>query len=108
MTGLAIGGDGRVSTSVGGTQVLFDGIPAPILYTSSGQVAAVVPYEVDGKAGTQVQVRNGSLSSDTVGLPVAAVAPSIFSVDLTGTGQAAILNQDGADREFLQDPGRAR
>ena len=46
----------------GGTQVLFDGVPAPILYTSSGQVAAVVPYEVDGKPGTQVQVRNGSLS----------------------------------------------
>ena len=55
-----VGGDGRVATDTGGTQVLFDGVPAPILYTSAGQLAAVVPYAVDGKTGTQVQVRNGS------------------------------------------------
>ncbi len=95
LTGLSIGGDGRVATSAGGTQVTFDGVPAPILYTSSGQLAAVVPYALDGKLGTQVQVTNGTLSSDPVALPVAPVAPSIFSVNLSGTGQAAILNQDG-------------
>jgi uncharacterized protein (TIGR03437 family) len=95
LTSLSIGGDGRVATTLGGTQVLFDGIPAPLLYTSSGQLAAVVPYEVDGKLGTQVQVKYGSQSSDPVALPVKPVAPSIFSVDLTGAGQAAILNQDG-------------
>jgi uncharacterized protein (TIGR03437 family) len=95
LTGLTVGGDGRVATNTGGTQVLFDGVPAPILYTSAGQVAAVVPYAVDGKLGTQVQVKNGSLSSDPVALPVTPVAPSIFSVNLSGTGQSAILNQDG-------------
>jgi len=95
LTGGTIGGDGKVANNAAGTQVLFDGIPAPVLYTSAGQVAAVVPYALDGKAGTQVQVRNGSLTSDSVALPVAPVAPSIFSVDLTGTGPAAIVNQDG-------------
>lgn len=95
LTGGSIGGDGKVAADTGGTQVLFDGIAAPILYTSAGQVAAVVPYAVDGKLGTQVQVRNGSLTSDPVALPVAAVAPSIFSVNLSGTGPAAVLNQDG-------------
>jgi uncharacterized protein (TIGR03437 family) len=95
LAGLTVGGDGRVSSTNSGTQVLFDGVPAPILYTSAGQVAAVVPYAVDGKLGTQVLVKNGSLSSDPVALPVAPVAPSIFSVNLSGTGQAAILNQDG-------------
>jgi uncharacterized protein (TIGR03437 family) len=70
-------------------------VPAPILYTSSGQVAAVVPYAVDGRPGTQVQVRNGSLASDSVAMPVTPVAPSIFSVDLSGTGPAAVINEDG-------------
>src|ERR1019366_6474999 len=93
LAGATIGGDGKVATDTGGTQVLFDGVPAPILYTSSGQVAAVVPYEVDGKLGTQVQVRNGSLTSDPVALPVWPVAPSIFSVNLSGAGPAAGLNR---------------
>jgi uncharacterized protein (TIGR03437 family) len=95
VTGASIGGDGRVSTSVAGTQVLFDGVAAPVLYTSSGQLAAIVPYALDGKLGTQVQVKNGALTSDPVALPVTPVGPSIFSVNLTGTGQAAIVNQDG-------------
>jgi uncharacterized protein (TIGR03437 family) len=90
-----VGADGRVSSTLANTQVLFDGVPAPLLYSSAGQVAAVVPYEVDGKLGTQVQVKNGNLTSDTVALPVKPVAPSIFSVDLSGTGQAAVLNGDG-------------
>jgi uncharacterized protein (TIGR03437 family) len=95
LAGASIGGDGKLATDTGGTQVLFDGVPAPILYTSSGQVAAVVPYAVDGKPGTQVQVRNGSLASDSVAMPVTPVAPSIFSVDLSGTGPAAVINEDG-------------
>ena len=104
LAGASIGGDGKVATNAGGTQVLFDGVPAPILYTSSGQVAAVVPYAVDGKPGTQVQVRNGSLTSDTVAMPVFPAAPSIFSVDLSGTGQAAVLNQDGLTVNSAKSP----
>jgi uncharacterized protein (TIGR03437 family) len=57
-------------------------------------VAAVVPYSVDGKTGTQVTLKNGANVSDAVALPVASVAPGIFSVDYTGSGQGAILNQD--------------
>ena len=67
----------------------------PLLYSSAGQVAAVVPYEVDGKTGTQIQVRNGSLSTDSIALPVTPAAPSIFSANLSGYGPAAVLNQDG-------------
>jgi uncharacterized protein (TIGR03437 family) len=97
LTGAQLQSDGRVATQLGGTQVFFDGTPAPLLYTSSGQLAAVVPYGVDGKSGTQVQVQttSGGLS-DKVGLPVVPVAPSLFSADFTGSGQGAIVNQDGS------------
>src|SRR5205807_10110984 len=64
-------------------------------YSSAGQVAAVVPYAVDGKPGTQVQLKNGSATTDPIALPVTPVAPSIFSVNLSGAGPAAVLNQDG-------------
>jgi uncharacterized protein (TIGR03437 family) len=91
----AVPAGGTIGTSLSGTQVLFDGIPAPVLYTSTGQIGAIVPYEVDGKRGTQVQVKNGNLTSDPIALPVTPAAPSIFTVDMSGTGQAAVINQDG-------------
>jgi uncharacterized protein (TIGR03437 family) len=96
--------DGRMSTSLGGTQVLFDGTPAPLLYTSSGQVGAIVPYSVSGKSGTQVQVRTSAGTSDAVALPVAPTGPSVFSVDYTGSGQGAIRNQDGVTINSFKNP----
>jgi uncharacterized protein (TIGR03437 family) len=85
---------GKLATDLGGTQILFDGTPAPLLYTTAGQLGAIVPYKLDGKTGTQVQVRNGANTSDPVALPVAPVAPSVFTANLSGTGQGVIQNQD--------------
>ena len=48
--------NGAVTNSLAGTQVLFDGVAAPMVYTLKGQVSAVVPYGVAGKTSTQVQV----------------------------------------------------
>jgi uncharacterized protein (TIGR03437 family) len=100
----SVGPDGRIANSLGGTQVLFDGIAAPLLYTSNGQVGAVAPYELDGKLGTQVTVQNGSLTSDPIALPVRPVGPSIFSANLSGSGPAAILNEDGLSVNSLISP----
>lgn len=100
LTSAQVGSDGRVASNLGGTQVLFDGNPAPLLYTSSGQIGVIVPYEVDGHLGTQVQVKTASGASDPVGLPVAQNAPSIFSADYSGSGQGAVLNQDGTINSF--------
>jgi len=93
---LAVGGvtAGKLDKLAGSTQVMFDDVPAPILYASKDQVAAIVPYAIDGRTGTQVKVKNGTQISDPVPMPVTPAAPSIFSADLSGTGQGAILNQD--------------
>jgi uncharacterized protein (TIGR03437 family) len=88
-------GGNRISTTLANTQVLFDGTPAPLLYAGSGQIGAIVPYAVDGRPGTQMQVKNGTQVSDPIALPVTATGPSIFSTNLTGAGQAAVLNEDG-------------
>ena len=101
LTTAQIAADGRVANDLAGAQVLFDGQPAPLLYASSEQLAAVVPYSVDGKRGTQVTVRNGANVSDPIALPVAPAGPSIFSVDYTGSGQGAIVTEDG-DGEFVE------
>ena len=104
LTTARLADDGRVATELGGTTVTFDNVPAPILYTSAGQLAVVAPYALDGKAGTQIRVRNGTQTSDPIALPVAAAAPSIFTANFTGAGQGAILNQDGVTVNSASKP----
>jgi len=86
--------NGAFPTSIAGTQVLFDNAPAPMIYTSLTQVSAVVPYAVAGKSATNIQVKYQGTPSNTVAAPVQATTPGIFSLDSTGIGPAAVLNQD--------------
>jgi uncharacterized protein (TIGR03437 family) len=81
-------------TNLSGTRVLFDGVAAPMVYTWAPQVSAVVPYGVDGKTTTQVQVEYKGVLSNAVTVNVAPSVPGIFSLDSTGVGQGAVLNQD--------------
>jgi uncharacterized protein (TIGR03437 family) len=90
---------GTVATSLNGLQVTFDGTPAPLIYTSATQTNLVVPYEVAGKASTTMQLTYttsvGTLHTASWVIPVVATAPGIFTSDATGTGRAAVVNQDG-------------
>jgi uncharacterized protein (TIGR03437 family) len=85
---------GAVTNSLAGTQVLFDGTAGPMIYTSRGQVSTVVPYSGSGKASTVVQVRYQGVISSSVTMPVQAATPAIFTLDASGLGPGAILNQD--------------
>lgn len=81
---------------ISGASVLFDGIPAPLIYASATQTAAVVPYSVAGKTTTQMTVVYQGRPSAAVTLQVAAAAPALFSADSSGKGNGAIFNQDGS------------
>jgi uncharacterized protein (TIGR03437 family) len=88
--------DGRnVPTLLGETRVLFDGIAAPMVYSVRGQAGAVVPYEIAGRATTEVVVEYRGVRSAAVTLPVVASAPALFTLDSSGHGQAAMLNETG-------------
>ncbi len=80
-----------VPTLVGGTSVSFSGIPAPVIYSFTNQVAAIVPYGVSGTA-TQVTVSYLGQTSLPVSVPVKAASPSFFTANASGAGQAAALN----------------
>ena len=59
-------------------------------------MSAIVPYNVAGKASTQMQVEYLGMLSDPVTVPVAAAVPGLFTKDFSGTGQGAIVNQEGS------------
>jgi uncharacterized protein (TIGR03437 family) len=84
---------GNVATSLAGLSVLFDGVPAPLLYVSQTQVNTVVPYEVAGKTSVEIAVEINGMRF-TTGAPVAASAPAVFTADATGHGQASAYNSD--------------
>jgi uncharacterized protein (TIGR03437 family) len=85
---------GLVGTNLAGTRVIFNGTPAPVLYTWATQIAAVAPYGITG-SNVQVFVEYQGQTSAPVTVPVAAVAPALFTQDSSGKGQAAASNQDG-------------
>jgi len=87
---------GFVAASLGATTVLFDDVPAPLLYTMANQLSAIVPYEVSGQAQTSIQVEYQGVRSTPFTVAVAPTAPGIFTLNESGSGQGAIVNQDGS------------
>jgi len=82
-------------SGLGGAQtVLFNGVAGPLLYATPGQVSAVAPYALGG--GTvQVVVQGPGAASAPVAVAGAPTAPGVFTLDGSGRGQAAAVNQDG-------------
>jgi uncharacterized protein (TIGR03437 family) len=83
---------GKVTTTLGGVQVLINGFACPMIYASNTQVSAVVPYEVARFLSATILVQYLGQSSNGISAAVAPTAPGIFTANASGTGPGAILN----------------
>jgi uncharacterized protein (TIGR03437 family) len=92
---MQVGSDGHIATILAGTQILFDGEPAPLISVSGPQSSAIVPYDVADKTAVNVQVAYNGVLSKPVRTPVVGGRAGIFAFGPSGTGQAEIVNQDG-------------
>jgi uncharacterized protein (TIGR03437 family) len=86
----------NATTNLGGTEVLINGVAAPMIYTSTGQVNAIVPYEAGTSGMAIVQVIAEGIQAGAWAVPIVPSAPSIFTVSADGLGQGAIVNQDNS------------
>ncbi|MBI2816877.1 MAG: hypothetical protein HYX72_08045 [Acidobacteria bacterium] len=77
-------------TTLNHTSVTFNGIMAPLILVSDGQITAQVPFETP-IGPVDVQVKRGSDSSDTEPVMIAPVSPGIFAVNQQGSGQGSVL-----------------
>jgi len=82
---------GSVPTPEG---ITFDGFAAPVIYMSSDQVNAVVPFGIAGHNTTTLDILNSAGTATSLSLPVVSSTPGIFTLSGSGTGPGAILNQD--------------
>jgi uncharacterized protein (TIGR03437 family) len=107
-------------TELGGVQVRFDGVPAPILHTSPGQVIVVPPSNLPASRGSPVRVSSAGsptftavqlfangVSSNVVWMPVAASRPGLLTMDfpslprysISSNAVADAYNQDGTKND---------
>jgi uncharacterized protein (TIGR03437 family) len=85
---------GKVATTLGGVQVLINGFACPMIYASATQVSAVAPYEIAPLTSATVLVKFVGQSSNGVPVNVATTSPGLFTLNSSGTGPGAILNQN--------------
>jgi uncharacterized protein (TIGR03437 family) len=95
-----------VDSSLAGTRVIIDGKPAPVLFTQSGQVNTIVPYSAAGKATVPLQLEYQGVQTVAATLSVADAAPAIFTLDGTGRGPAAMLDEDTSVNSDLNPADR--
>lgn len=86
-------------TAVAGTSVTFNGIAAPLLYLSPGQINAIVPFALAGQTSANVVVQRFDQSSATTNVPLQDTSPAIFTAAQGGSGQGVILQQ-GSNGQF--------
>jgi uncharacterized protein (TIGR03437 family) len=98
---------GLVDNTLAGTRVFFDGSPAPMLYAKAGQASVIVPYGVAGQRSVSLVLEYQGVRSPAIQVQAAPVAPAVFTLDFSGRGQGAILNQNysvnGADNPAARD-----
>lgn len=82
--GMQTGTNGLAATSLAGTTVAFNGIPAPLISVQDQQLVCVAPFELAGSTSVTVQVTNG-VQSNAIRVPLWVDAVNILSV----------ANQDG-------------
>jgi uncharacterized protein (TIGR03437 family) len=101
-TGLAPGNQTAKApypTTLNNVTVTVNGTKAPIYSVTHlsqyDQINCLIPYGVIG-ATAAIVVTNGSTTSNTVTVPVAATSPGIYSLNQSGAGSGAIEHSDGS------------
>jgi uncharacterized protein (TIGR03437 family) len=77
-------------------KVICNGIAAPVVFALESQVAVILPWSISlGEAATLIVEVDG-VRSAPFRVPVAASRFGLFSLDSSGKGTVAALNQDGS------------
>jgi len=85
-------GSTPLPTSLSGTEVTLGDQKLPLLYTSSGQLNAMVPFDLPLNTQLPLHVQRGETLSYGDSLTIAPAQPAVFTQNQRGTGQGAIVN----------------
>lgn len=93
-------GAGRLSGTLSGVAVTFDGVAAPLLFARQDQLNTQVPYEVAGRNETRIEVTvNGA--SATLTVPLRPTHPGLFPTAFHADGQPVTETAPARPGEIL-------
>lgn len=98
--------NGILDSVIGTLSVQIDGFGAPILYAGPDQVTVQVPYGAAMGPARSVTVQNGSVTA-TGTVDIIGASPGIFTLDSSGTGQAALLVYNATNQTYALNAGNA-
>lgn len=81
---------------LGGTRVMINGTPAPVLFASASRVDFVCPPSAPGTA-LEIAVQSGPDLSNRLTTTMAAAAPGLLTVDDSGAAQAIAFRPDTSE-----------
>ena len=105
----SFGPDGKLLTSLGGTTVTINNIPAPLFYSTRLQLGIQIPFELSGQSTATIQVTVGNQTSAPLTIPLAPFAPTLFEStrDTAGLPEAgATFHEDGVTPVTFESPAR--
>jgi hypothetical protein len=85
---------GNFPNCTSGAVVTVDGVATSVFYSSPTQINFLVPATASAPSA-QVVVSCAGSTSQAQTMPVAALAPALFTVGQNGAGQVDSVNQDG-------------
>jgi len=93
-------------TELQGALVSLGGRPLPLIFTSEGQINAVVPYGIASGTTHQLVARRGNRISVPEPVVIAPSQPAVFTTDSSGRGQGHIYVFPSATEQILANAAR--
>jgi uncharacterized protein (TIGR03437 family) len=92
-----------LGTSLGGTQVIIAGEPMPLLFTGTGQINAIVPYDIAPNATQQLIVQQNLAYSLPEPITLAPAQPGVYTQSQSGAGIGVIVVVQPDGTQFEAD-----
>jgi uncharacterized protein (TIGR03437 family) len=89
------GPDGKLVTMLGGASVTVNDIPAPMFYSTPGQLGIQIPFEVAGLTLASIRVSVSGQASAPQNIIISNFSPGIFTTNQQGAGPAVALHDNG-------------
>jgi uncharacterized protein (TIGR03437 family) len=78
-------------TTLGNSTVEFNGVPGALLYVSTSQINAMLPFGLAGQKSVDIVVTHNRGKSPPFSVALSDTAPGIFTATQNGSGQGAIM-----------------
>jgi uncharacterized protein (TIGR03437 family) len=90
-----------LATELGATQAVLAGRPLPLQFATSGQINAIIPYDVPANETQQLIVVNGPAYSQPEPVIVAPAQPAVFTTDASGKGVGIVVDVQPDGSQFV-------